>query len=127
MKVILLPLVILISLAAVITAAFSIINHNTYVIGGEYIVREGEIIHGNLGLFFAQVKLEKDAQVEGRILSVSSTVDVSGKVNGDLSSFESEVKLEKTAQVTAFPKDKGIFHFVILLPELARWNISVGR
>ena len=127
MKVILLPLVILISLAAVITAAFSIINHNTYVIGGEYIVQEGEIIHGNLGLFFAQVKLEKDAQVEGRILSVSSTVDVSGKVNGDLSSFESEVNLGKTAQVTAIPKDNGIFPFVILLPELARWNISVGR
>ena len=127
MKVILLPFVLFISLAGLITAAFGVINHNTFVIGGEYIVREGEIVHGNLELFFTQVKLEKDARVEGGILSVSSTVDVSGTVTGDLSAFESEVRFRPTAQVKANPKDKGIFPFIILLPELARWNISIGR
>ena len=127
MKVNLLPLVILMFMVVLISAAFAVINHNTYILGGEYVVHEGETVHGNLGLFFAQVKLEKDTHVEGAILSVSSTVDIQGTVTGNLSAIESEVKIGQTAEVKIIPKDTDIFPFVILLPEVARWNTSIGR
>ncbi len=126
MKVILLSLAILISLFVLITGGLAAINHNTYIVGGEYVVHEGEIVHGNLELFFAQVKLEKDARVDGAIVSISSVVDVHGTVTGKISSLESEVNLEQSAQVKAVPSDTGVFPLVILLPEMARWNLSFG-
>ena len=89
MKVILLPLILLIFLFVLITGGLAGIHHNTYVVGGEYVVREGEIVHGNLEFLFAQVALEEDSRVEGAIVSISSVLDVDGTVTGNISSLES--------------------------------------
>ncbi len=124
MKVILLALSSLVFLVVLITHVTAAINHNTFIMGGEYIVHEGEIVHGNLELVFAQVTLEEGSHIEGEILSISSAVDVCGTVSGKISSLESDVRLEKSARVKAMPRDKGIFPFVILLPEMVRWNPS---
>jgi hypothetical protein len=127
MKVILLSLVLLISLLVLVTGGLAAINHNTFIVGGEYVVHEDEIVRGNLDLLFAQVTLEKDARVEGAIVSVSSVVDVRGMVTGNISSLESDVNLGQSAQVKAIPSDTGVFPLVILLPEMARWNLSFGE
>jgi hypothetical protein len=127
MKVILLPLVIFMFLVLLTTGTFNVINHNTYIIGGEYVFREGEIINGNLAVLFAQVTLEKNTHVQGSIQSLSSTVDVRGTVTGNISSLESEIKVRNSAQIKVTPSDTGVFPFVILLPEMARWNLSSGR
>lgn len=122
MKIILLPLVTLIFLGALITSAMALSNHISYVVGGEYVVPQGETVRRNLSLFFAQVSLEKDARLEGSILSVSSVVDIGGTVTGDISSLESEVRVRQSANVKAIPRDTGVFPLVVLLPEMARWN-----
>ena len=124
MKVILLALSSLVFLVVLITDAGAVINHNTFIMGGEYIVHEGEIVHGNLELVFAQVTLEEGSRIEGGILSISSAVDVCGTVSGNILSLESDVQLKKSARVKAMPRDKGVFPFVILLPEMVRWNPS---
>jgi hypothetical protein len=126
MKTILLSLGIFMFLIVLLTGALITINHNTYIIGGNYIVTDGEVVHGNLGMFFAQVKLEKGARVEGALLSFSSTLDLCGNVNGQITSLESEVTVQQSAQVKEIPKDTGIFPFVVILPEMARWNISIS-
>jgi hypothetical protein len=127
MKVNLLPLIFFVFLVALIATSLALIDHNTYVIGGKYVVHEGDNVHGNLKLYFAQVLLEKDTLVHGEILSVSSTVDIQGEVTGDLSAIESEVKIGQPANVKVIAKEPDVFPFVILLPEIARWNISIGR
>ena len=124
MKVILLALSGIAFLVVLITLASAAINHNTFIMGGEYIVHEGEIVHGNLELAFAQVALEKGSHIEGGILSFSSAVDVCGKVSGNISSLESDIQLEKSARLIATPHDKGVFPFVVLLPQMVRWNSS---
>lgn len=126
MKTILQSLSIVVFLFVLITGALITINHNTYIIGGNYIVPEGEVLHGNLGTFFAQVKLEKGARVEGALLSFSSTLDLSGNVTGHITSLESEVTVQQSAQVKEIPEDSGIFPFVVILPEMARWNLTFG-
>jgi hypothetical protein len=109
-----------------VSGALAAINHNTYIVGGEYVVRKGEIVDGNLGLFFAEVTLEKGARVDGTVLSFSSVVDVYGTVAGNISSLESEVNVRPSAQVKVVPKDTGVFPVVILLPNIARWNLAFG-
>ncbi len=126
MKIILLSLGILMFLFILTTGALNTFNHNTYIIGGEYIVHKGEVVQGNLGTFFAQVILEKDARVDGALLSFSSSVEVCGNVTGNITSLESEVNVQQSAQVKGIPKDTGVFPFVVILPEMARWNLSFG-
>lgn len=127
MKVILLPLVFLLFMVMSIAAVSAVIGHNTYIIGGEYVVHEGETLHGNLELFFTQVIIEKDTRVDGKILSVSSTIDVRGIVTGNISAIESEVEIEQPADVKIISREPDVIPFVILLPEIARWNLSIVR
>jgi hypothetical protein len=126
MKIILLPLVIIMFLAALLTGALALIDHNSYIVGGEYVIREGETVQGNLSLFFAQVTLDKDSRLDGSILSFSSVVDVRGAVTGDISSVESEVNVQQSAQVKVVPRDTDLFPLVVLLPEMARWNVPLA-
>jgi hypothetical protein len=126
MKVILPISGILLVPVILITSMFTIINHNIYIIGGEYVVHKGEIVHGNMGLAFAQVTLEEDSRIEGEILSFSSTLDGRGSITGNISSIESDIKLETPAKVTVMPRDRSVFPYIILLPRMARWNLSFG-
>jgi len=63
-----------------ITGMFTGINHNIFIIGGEYVVHKGEIVHWNLGLASPKVMLEEVPSLEGKILSFSSAVEVIGSV-----------------------------------------------
>jgi hypothetical protein len=126
MKVVLLISSILLVQVILITGMFTFTNHNICIIGGEYDVHKGEIVKGNLRLAFAQVTLEEDSQIEGEILSFSSTVNGRGSVSGNISSIESDIKLETPAKVTVAPRDRSIFPYIILLPRMARWNLFFG-
>jgi hypothetical protein len=127
MKIILLASSIMVFLFILTGGALALVNQDTYVIGGEYVVREGEIVRGNLNLVFAQVTLEDGSKIEGGLLAISSCVDVRGSVAGSISSVESDIKLEKSASVRDLHQDKGVIPFVILLPKMARWNLAFGR
>ena len=124
MKIILLALISLVFLIVLMTGVAAFKNNNTLIMGGEYIVHQGEIVHGNLEFAFAQVTLEEGSHLDGGIISFSSAVDVCGTVSGNISSLESDFQLEKSARVKALPRDKGVFPFVILLPKMVRWNPS---
>jgi hypothetical protein len=80
-----------------------------------------------LELVFTQVTLEEGSRIEGDVLAFSSTIDVRGTVVGQLSSIESDIDLEKFANVKVLNQDKGFFPFVVLLPKMVRWNLTLGR
>jgi hypothetical protein len=122
MKVILLTLGILMFLVILGTGALNGINHNKYIIGGEYVVHRGEISHGNLELAFAQVTLEEGSHIDGAIHSFSSAVNIHGSVSGNILSIGSDIKLVTPAKVKYLPHNQIVFPYVILLPEMARWN-----
>lgn len=123
MKIILLSSIILIFLLLLTGSAMAVFGRNTCVIGGEYIVHEGEIVRGNLALVFAQATLEEGSHIEGEVLAFSSAIDVRGTVVGNISSVESDIELEKSANVKVLNQDKGVLPFVVLLPKMARWNL----
>jgi hypothetical protein len=124
MKIILLTFIVLIFILGITSGLFAAFTRNTYVIGGEYLVKHGETTNRDLVLVFAQVILEEGSHIEGRIYSISSTIDVCGTVAGNISSIESDITFEKTSNVKNISKDKDIFPFVLLLPRMARWNLA---
>jgi len=71
--------------------------------------------------------LEEGSLIEGKILSFSSAVEVIGSVAGNISSIGSDIKLEPSARVNVISSDKGVFSYVILLPKMARWNLSLHQ
>jgi hypothetical protein len=127
MKIIILSICFLIFLLLLTGGVISALDNRTFVIGGEYIVPKGEIVQDNFELAFAQVTLEKDSLIKGDISSFSSTIDICGSVTGNISSIESDIELERTAKVKSLPQEKGVIAFVILLPKMARWNLSFGH
>jgi hypothetical protein len=126
MKIIFLSVGFLIFLFVVVMGALTLANHDTVIIGGDYLVPNGEVVHGNLRLFFSQVTLEKNARVEGAILSFSSTLDVWGTVRGNITSLESEINIRPSAQIKDVPMDTSVFPLVLIIPEMARLNLSFG-
>ena len=123
MKTILSSSIILIFLLLLAGSAMAVISRNTCVIGGEYIVHDGEIVRGNLELVFAQATLEEGSHIDGEVLAFSSAIDVRGTVVGKIYSMESDIELEKSANVRVLDQDKGVLPFVVLLPKMARWNL----
>ena len=123
----LLAIGILIFLLLLIGGVVGTLDHKTYVIGGKYIVHENEIVRGNLELIFAQATVEKGSRIEGGISSFSSSIDIFESVAGEISSIESDIKVEQSAELKNLPEDKDVFPFVVLLPKMARWNLSIGR
>jgi hypothetical protein len=124
MKIILLSSALLVFLFVMTGGALGVINHDTYVIGGQYNLLPGEIVHGNLKLAFAQVNLQEGSRIDGEILSISSAVDIHGAVAGKISSIESDLEIDDSADVRSVDQDKDVIPFVILLPRMARWNLS---
>jgi hypothetical protein len=91
-----------------------------YVIGGEYVIVAGEVIHGNLQVLFAQITLEEGARVDGQIIALSSTLDLAGSVGGSVLAVESDVTVRATAELLQAPRQVEAIPFVVLLPQLAR-------
>jgi len=124
MKTTSLAFLLLISLFLLIYPISALFDKNTYIIGGEYILHKGEVIRGNLVLAFAQVTLEEGSRIEGTIHSFSSAIDVGCTLTGDISSYESDIKIEESTNLRNSQPSKGLLPFVVLLPNLARWNIA---
>jgi hypothetical protein len=120
MKLLSTPILILVLLSLSLTGWQLSAQPDTFVVGGAYVVRAGEVVRGNLQALFAQVTVEDGARVEGGITSLSSTLDLAGSVAGSVLAVESDVTIRATAQLVHDPRRLEAIPFVILLPPLAR-------
>jgi len=120
MKIILLPATTLIFLVTFLIGWQLLFNDRAYVIGGTYVIRDGETVKHNLNLIFAQFELERGGRVNGRILSFSSVLDLDGAVAGEILSIGSDIDVKENAQLRDMPRALSIFPYVILLPQMAR-------
>ena len=127
MKMILLPVAIFVLLALSLGGWWGFIHDNTYVIGGEYVINNGDIVKGDLNLIFAQVEMENGGRVDGRILSFSSALDLNGVVSGDILAIGSDIQVEKAAQLREAPREVDAFPYVVLLPRMARIGVASER
>jgi hypothetical protein len=94
--------------AFLLSAVFAIFvfNHGaTYVVGGNYVLREGATLHGDLIALFAQVTVEQGARVDGDILALGSDLNAMGSVEGKITCLN-------------------FFGYTVLVPELNRLQIS---
>ncbi len=90
------------------------------VIGGEYVVATGQTVPGDLSVWFAQIRLEDGASVQGSIRAVSSVLDLGGRVEGSILGVGSDVIVRATAQLSEEPRSVQTISYVILLPRMAR-------
>jgi cytoskeletal protein CcmA (bactofilin family) len=93
---------------------------DTYVIGGDYVVHRGEAVTGDLRTMFAQVTLEDGARIEGKILSVSSVLELAGTVRGEIVGIGSEIVVRNSAKLVSAPQHMETIRYVVLLPQIAR-------
>ena len=127
MKTIAMPIAILVFVSASFTGWHLSRQLGSWVVGGEYVVHTGEVVSGNLQALFAQVTLEEGARIEGRILSVSSALDLAGAVSGEIVAFGSDVQVRDTASLRLSPREMDAIPYVVLLPQMARLGVAVPR
>ncbi len=126
MKMIALPIAILLFASASFTGWRLSRQPGSWVVGGEYVVHSGELVSGNVQALFAQVTLEEGARIDGRILSVSSALDLAGTVSGEIVAFGSDVQVRDTASLRLSPRELHAIPYVVLLPSngapRCRWS-----
>lgn len=93
---------------------------DTYVVGGEFIIPAGGVLHGDIQALFAQVRLAHGARVDGKITAVSSTLDLAGSVGGAVLAIGSDVTVQATAELAHAPRAVEGIPYVVLLPALVR-------
>jgi hypothetical protein len=91
-----------------------------YVIGGVYVIPRGQVIQGDLHVLFAQVIVEDGARLDGRIVSISSTLDLAGGVAGEVLAIGSDTTIRDSAKLLRSPHEVRLIPYVILLPSMAR-------
>lgn len=91
-----------------------------YIVGGSSVIHSGEVVDGDLVVVFADVTLEQGAHLNGRVLSVSSALDLAGGVNGDILAVASDLTPRATASLMQAPREVKLIPFVLLLPPVAR-------
>jgi hypothetical protein len=69
------------------------------VFGGQYTLREGDILNGNLVVFGGSATLEEGSRVTGSIAVMGGSLDVNGEVNGSINIIGGSVFLGDTAHV----------------------------
>ena len=127
MKIISLPIIILVFVSASLTGWHLLTQRGGYVVGGEYVIRNGEVVSGNLEALFAQVTLEEGARVEGRIVSFSSALDLAGTVRGGILAIGSDITVREAAQLVKSSRRLGRLPYVLLLPQMARVGVVSAR
>jgi hypothetical protein len=127
MKTIAMPIAILVFVSASFTGWHLSRQPGNWVVGGEYVVHSGEVVSGNLQALFAQVTLKDGARVEGKILSVSSALDLAGTVSGEIVAFGSDVHVRDTASLSISPREMDAIPYVVLLPQMARVGVAGPR
>ncbi len=124
MKLVTLPVIAILAIAALIAGWRLWQAPDTYVIGGAYTVVPGQPIRGDLRAIFAQVSVAEGAHVDGRIFALSSALDLAGAVSGEVLAVASDVAIRSTAQLASAPRQQGSVSYVILLPQMARIGAS---
>ena len=69
------------------------------VFGGDFVLKEGERLDGDLAVFGGDVTLEPDSLVNGDLLVMGGSVTAAGEINGDVVIFGGNADLEATAVV----------------------------
>jgi hypothetical protein len=119
MKTVAMPLLILAFFSASFGSWQILSRSNSFVVGGEYVVPRGQVLQGDLYAFFAQVFVEDGASVAGRLVGVSSTLDLAGSVGGRVLALSSDVTVRQSARLAANVGELSGVPYVVLLPRLA--------
>ena len=69
------------------------------VVGGDYILKSGEVLDGDLIVIGGTATLEAGSEVTGTVGLIGSQIDVSGVIDGDLSSIGGRISLGPAAVV----------------------------
>lgn len=69
------------------------------VVGGQYVLRSGQQLDGNLGVIGGQAVVEQNATVNGDVMVAGGTLRIAGRINGSIAVFGGVVTLERTAYV----------------------------
>ena len=125
MKVVVITVVSLAFLGVLFAGLRVLDRPDAYVVGGTYVIRRGDVLRGNVRAFFAQVKVEDGARVAGRILAMSSTLDLAGGVGGEVMAVGSDVMVRQTATLESAPRRLGAMPYVFLLPQMLRAGNAV--
>lgn len=110
----------LVFLVSIFAGWGSLEQPDAYVVGGTYVIRSGDVVAGNVRALFAQVQVEEGARVAGRILAMSSTLDLAGAVSGDIMAVGSDVMVRQTAKLVSAPRRLAVTPYVFLLPQMLR-------
>jgi hypothetical protein len=106
--------------AAVLSSLFaplSATHPSTVLIGGEYTVQPGEVRHGDMVAFFAQVKIAEGGEVTGQIHAYGGELDVAGVVE-NIQAFGSKLTVDSTAKVAGETHSVDYQHGWFLLPSI---------
>ena len=71
-----------------------------FVFGGNYVLRAGESLRGDLVILGGNARLEAGSTVNGNIVTMGGSVDVAGQVSGDVTILGGSVDLKATAVVS---------------------------
>ncbi len=96
-SIILLAFVLLAMLAAPVAAQGD--EPGKLVVGGQYTLRSGQVLRGDLGVVGGQATIEEGATVNGDVMVAGGTLRVAGRINGDMAVFGGSVTLESSAYV----------------------------
>jgi len=92
-------------IASVAFASVLFTHPAVYVIGGDYVLPEGETLNADLLMVFAQVSVEQGARINGQVISLCSELDLKGTLEEKLVDWD-------------------FFGYKILLPRLRRLQIG---
>lgn len=117
-------ILIIFSLAAIVLSTLSmpflVLHPGQFVLGGQYHITSETPLAEDMSFYFAQVKIEEGAKVDGQIFLYSSTLDLRGCVTEDIHAFESDLTLRETAQVDGEIDLNDFIHWTLLLPAVAQ-------
>lgn len=81
------------------TALAAPFSSDEVVTGGDFILKSGETLEGNLIVFGGKAVVEEDAVVTGQLVVLGGDVTLSGTVNRDVVVFGGDLELTETAVV----------------------------
>jgi hypothetical protein len=119
MKTVALPILIVAFVSASFGSWQLFSRSNSFVVGGEYVIPRGHVLQGGLYAFFAQVFVEDGASITGRLVGVSSTLDLAGSVGGSVLALSSDVTVRQSARLAKKVSQVSAVPYVVLLPKLA--------
>ncbi|RCK73760.1 MAG: hypothetical protein ANABAC_2833 [Anaerolineae bacterium] len=75
------------------------VRESKVVFGGEFILKENEVLAGDLVVFGGKAELRESSEVQGNIAFFGGELTCSGSVTGDVVGFGGKIALQQSAQV----------------------------